>query len=77
MEWTIVGVIVVLVGLIATLVKPLINLNTSIVKNTMATKTLSQSIERYEIDNKSEHGEIWDELKEHDGRISAFERKGA
>ena len=76
MEWTVVGVIVVLIGLLATLAKPLISLNTSIVKNTMATDSLSKSMERYEADNKAEHGEIRNELEEHDGRISKLEGKG-
>lgn len=74
-EWSIVSVLVVLIGLIATLVKPIIKLNTSLVKNTFATEVLTETIKDNEIRNKEEHGEIWSELDEHDRRISHIEKE--
>ena len=75
-EWSVVTVLVVLVGLLATLVKPIVKLNTSLEKNTLATEVLTETIKDNEIRNKEEHGEIWEELDEHDRRLSHIE-KGA
>jgi len=74
MEWTVVVVIVTLTGLIGALVKPLIKWNTSLTENTVAIKTLTSTINRNETQNEKEHGEIWDELGDHDKRISNIER---
>ena len=76
-EWGVVGVLVVLVGLVATLVKPLIKWNTSLTENTMATMALTETIKANETRNEKEHSEIWDELDEHDKRISNIEKGGA
>ena len=76
-EWGVVGVLVVLVGLVATLVKPLIKWNTSLAENTMATMALTETIKANETRNEKEHSEIWDELDEHDKRISNIEKRGA
>ena len=76
-EWGVVGVLVVLVGLVATLVKPLIRWNTSLTENTMATRALTETIKANETRNEKEHSEIWDELDEHDKRISNIEKGGA
>lgn len=66
MEWTIVTVIVVLVGLVVTIVKPLINYNKSTVENTCAINNLTEVMK----DNKAEHSKLWDKLGEHDEKIS-------
>jgi hypothetical protein len=76
-EWGVVGVLVVLVGLVAALVKPLIRWNTSLVENTMALKAQTKTIQDNETRNEKEHGEIWNELDEHDKRISNIEKGGA
>lgn len=76
-EWGVVGVLVVLVGLVAALVKPLIKWNTSLTENTMATMALTETIKANETRNEKEHSEIWDELDEHDRRISNIEKRGA
>lgn len=74
-EWTVVGVLVVLVGLISAFVKPLIKWNTSLTENTMAIKGLTDTIRNNEKTNEKAHCEIWDELDKHDGRITELERK--
>ena len=74
-EWGVVGVLVVLIGLVATLVKPLIRWNVSLTENTMATKALTKTIKDNETRNEKEHGEIWEELDEHDKRISCIEHQ--
>ena len=77
MEWTVVTVIVVLIGLVGALIKPLIKWNTSLTENTMALRAQTETIRANETRNKEEHGEIWCELDEHDKRISCIEKGGA
>lgn len=76
-EWSIVLVIVTLVGLIGALIKPLIKWNTSLTENTMATRALTETIRGNEARNEKEHTEIWTELDEHDKRIAHIEHGGA
>lgn len=73
MEWTVVTVIVVLIGLVGALIKPFIKLNTTLTENTMAIKAHTKTMERYECENKNEHKEIWQELDKHDERITKVE----
>lgn len=77
MEWTVVTVIVVLIGLVGALIKPLIKWNTSLTENTMALRAQTETIKSNETRNEKEHGEIWTELDEHDKRISCIEKGGA
>ena len=85
MEWTVVTVIVVLVGLIAAVVKPIVNLNSTMTK---LDTTLDIFVKRYDKDNdknEKEHVALWnrgDELSEsvndHETRICILEQdKGA
>ena len=52
--------LVVLIGLVGLLVKPLIKWNVSLTENTMATKALTETIKDNETRNEKEHGEIWE-----------------
>ena len=63
MEWTIVGVIVVLIGLVAAITKPLLAWNTNLTENTMAIKGLTDSIRGNEKSNAEEHIAIWDAVE--------------
>lgn len=74
-EWGVVSVLVVLIGLVGALVKPLIKWNVSLAENTLATKALTKTIKDNETRNEKEHGEIWTELDDHDKRISCIEHK--
>lgn len=74
-EWGVVGVLVVLIGLVGVLVKPLIKWNVSLAENTLATKALTKTIKDNETRNEKEHGKIWSELGEHDKRISCIEQQ--
>ena len=76
MEWTIVSVLVVLIGLVAAIAKPMLSWNTNMTENTMAIKALTETIKGNETRNEKEHCEIWTELGAHDERISHIE-KGA
>jgi len=81
-EWAVVGVIVVLIGLIGAVVKPLIKWNTSLTENTMAIKGLTDSIKGNEKSNAEEHIAIWEEvekqgdmLNQHDKDIAVIKEK--
>ena len=82
MEWTIVGVIVVLIGLIAAITKPLLAWNTNLTENTMAIKGLTDSINGNEKNNEKEHVAIWDTVEkqgdmlcQHDKDIAVIKEK--
>jgi hypothetical protein len=54
MEWQVVTVLVVLIGLLATIVKPMLNLNTSITRLTDSVDTLIKN-QNKNIDNVQHH----------------------
>lgn len=84
MEWTVVTVIVVLVGLIAAVVRPIVNLNATITK---LDTTLEIFLKRYDKDcdeNDKEHNALWEKCEEQDKdigdldtRVTVLESKGA
>lgn len=82
MEWTVVGVIVTLVGLGAAVVPPIIKLNTSIVKLTDSNVQLSERIDAMKESNTSDHRRIWNAVEkntehigDHETRLSVLEHK--
>ena len=82
MEWTVVGVLVVLIGLIVSIVRPLLKWNTSLTENTMAIKGLTDSIKGNEQINAEEHIALrcvcdkqGEKLNEHDTRITVLEKE--
>ena len=80
MEWTVVTVLIALVGLGAAVVRPMLSLNSTIVKLTGAVEALQKNIgELTDRNSKShdrifcaldDHGEI---LQDHEKRISIME----
>ena len=81
-EWTVVGVIVVLIGLIAAIAKPLISLNTAITRLNTLVEGLREDLRQVTADNKSSHARLWDRVNEHsellndhETRLQAFENK--
>ena len=81
-EWMVVGVIVVLVGLIGAIIKPLLSWNTNLTENTMAIKGLTDSIKGNEKSNAEEHIAIWDAvekqcdmLNKHETEIAVIKEK--
>jgi len=82
MEWTVVTVIVVLVGLISVSIKPVTNwYKTTARLDSTITKldtTLQIFLDRYKedmCDNDHEHNEIWDKCSEHDDTLSNHEMR--
>lgn len=89
MEWTVVTVIVALVGLFLTVGKPIINLNSNIVKLNLSIDALREKTRQNaeELKEQKEHAHdahkrIWDhndeqdkQLSDHENRIQLLEHK--
>lgn len=79
-EWGVVGVLVALFGFGAAIVKPLLSLNTTMVKLTEAVKELQKDMSDFANGNHKSHVRIHeriddcaDELKKHENRIERLE----
>lgn len=89
MEWTVVTVIVALVGLFLTLGKPIINLNSNIVKLNATLESHGEKIKNNEDELKEQklhahesHQRLWahnnkqdEQLSDHEQRIHDLEHK--
>lgn len=74
-EWGVVGVLVVLVGLVAAVYKPLLNWNSNLTRNTEALNNLTKTIDKNETRNEKEHVAIWDEVEKHGETINDHETR--
>lgn len=81
-EWAVVGVIVVLVGLFATVGAPIIKLISSITKLTTTVENLRENVDSVTRRNTDAHRRLWEhnekqdaELREHGNRIERLEGK--
>ena len=61
-EWTIVGVIVTLIGLVTAIIKPLITLNSVITRLTEVVKHMETNLCQLTEKNSLSHGQIWEHL---------------
>ena len=80
-EWTVVTALVVLLGLIVTVAKPLISLNSTIISLTDAVKVLEKNLDAIAGKNSEQHARFWaheaeqDEmLREHEFRLRNIEK---
>lgn len=74
-EWTVVTVIIVLVGLVATLVKPMLSLNTSMTKLTISNERLSEDLKGLTDKNSEAHARIWQHEDEQDKRLNDHDKQ--
>ena len=81
-EWGVVGVIVTLVGLAAAIIKPIVQLNTNIVKLTDAVHGLKEANGKLEKSNMEEHKQLHERInhrkkenEELDDRVADHERR--
>lgn len=79
-EWTVVSALVVLIGLIVTLAKPLLSLNSTIIRLTDAVKVLEKNLDSISGKNSEQHGRLWEHeseqdecLRDHELRIRMME----
>ena len=75
MEWTVVTVLVALVGLLATVGAPIIKLNSNLTKLTVLLDTLKNDMEEQKKSTKENHRRLWDHNEEQDGRIENHEKR--
>jgi len=82
-EWTVVLVVIALIGLIATVVPPIVKLNNSITKLTTCFESLTIELKEFKRKNDDSHDKLWntvnehdDKINNHDTRITVLEKKG-
>lgn len=73
MEWEIVGVIVVLIGLLGAIISPILKLNTSITKLTVVVDRLAKDTCSLTDDNKKAHDKLWGKNDEQDETLNRHE----
>ena len=69
MEWTVVGVIVALVGLFVTVGAPIIRLNGNIARSNVILDRLEKELAAQKMDAKESHRRLWKHNDEQDDRI--------
>ena len=81
-EWGVVGVIIALVGLFATIVPPLTRLTQSITKLTVVVDRLDAEQKAQRQNAKASHQKLWDKcgkldaaLEDHEHRLTVLETK--
>jgi hypothetical protein len=68
-EWTVVTVIVVLIGLLASVLKPLIHLNGTLTRLTEAVRVLERELTGISDKNSEAHARLWKKAEEQDERL--------
>ena len=74
-EWTIVTVIVVLTGLMGAILKPIINLNSSITRLNESVSSLEKNIAGLTDRNSESHDKLWRKCDEHDDMLNSHETR--
>ncbi len=72
-EWTVVTALVVLAGLIVTVAKPLLSLNSTIISLTDAVKVLEKNLESIAGENSRQHARLWTHEEEQDLKLNDHE----
>ena len=75
MEWTVITVLVALVGLLATVGAPVIKLNSNLTKLTVLLDTLKNDMQEQKKSAKESHRRLWGHNHEQDGRIENHEKR--
>jgi hypothetical protein len=82
MEWQVVGVIVVLVGLAGSIIGPVIKLNSSITRLTVTMERLVKDVDVIKENSHDAHQRLWEKndeqdkiINDHETRITSLERR--
>ena len=75
MEWTVVTVIIALVGLFAVVIPPITKLTKSMTELTMGIKELTEDLTKLESGNKDAHRRIWEHETKQDETIGDHEKR--
>ena len=74
-EWTIVTVVIALVGLVVTVAAPVIKLNSSITKLTVTMEGLQKAQDKLAVENTDSHRRMWVKNEEQDKKINDHETR--
>ena len=74
-EWMVVTVIATLIGICASVIRPLISLNGTITKLTAAVNVLEKNISGLAAKNSESHAKIWEKVEEHDDVLNRHETR--
>ena len=74
-EWGVVGVIIALVGFLATIIKPLTNLTRSITELTVVVKRLQRDLQEQESSAHESHKRLWEHNNKQDDRLEDHEHR--
>ena len=82
MEWQVVGVIVVLIGLAGSIVGPIVKLNSSITRLTVTMDRLVKDVDSLKENSHDAHQRLWEKnaeqdkaLADHETRITTLEKR--
>lgn len=75
MEWTVVTVLIALAGFVAAITKPLLTLNTTIIKLTTIVDTLKADLDELTRKNSDSHGRLWEHNKAQDTKLDDHETR--
>lgn len=73
-EWTVVGVLIALCGLLATVVKPMLTLNTAITRLTARLDALSGELQELTDHNRQSHDRLWERVTELENAAAQHDR---
>lgn len=81
-EWVVITALVTVVGLVATVVTPIVKLNTTITKLTTVVDIVQSTLKELTTDNSNSHRRLWahsneqdEKLADHDKRLHLMEGK--
>lgn len=75
MEWTVVTVIIALVGLFAVVIPPITKLTRSMTELTVGIEELTNDLEKFESGNKDAHRRIWEHETKQDETLGDHEKR--
>jgi uncharacterized membrane protein (DUF106 family) len=68
-SWQVVLALVVILGLIVTVVKPILKLNTTLTTLDLTIKSLQEQLKSFRGNNDKDHDEIFERLDEHEDTL--------
>lgn len=69
LNWQVVLALVVILGLIVTVVKPILKLNTTLTTLDLTIKSLQEQLKSFRGNNDKDHDEIFERLDEHEDTL--------
>ena len=74
-EWGVFGVVVALVGFLAAVGGPLVKLNGTITRLTVAVDALQRALDKQDAENRTSHKVFYDRLDGHDRQLAGHDAR--